>query len=242
MLAFRMSKGFSLLECLMAMGLFAWILIICEGMFVIQQKAIITVTDDIQRLDTVRQLLLRLDPLIRRAGFLGMQSVSSGLPITVHGQIPNSRMPDQSITLHRANGKNWNPPLPAVLSHKVASGTDVVIIEYANTSFIPKSGWFVMADGLKADIVYRDVYPTLLPGYDHYAVIASWQIIAVYMQKGDDGLELMQKTLLPMADAVNILTGLASFQCEPEGGLLKVTVTYAGEPISIWFGQDNHHS
>jgi len=226
------NKGFSLLECLIAMSLLAWILILCEGMFVIQKKTTITVMKDIEQLDTLRQLYLRLDPLISRAGFLGMQSLSSDLPITIQGQIPYSNMPHRATTIHRAKGKTWEPPLPAALSNKVVPGTDVFMVEYANTLALPQSGWFVKADGEKADIFYSDTYPEEAL----YTVLGTWNIIAVYMQKGG---ELMQKSLLPMADAVNILTGLESFQCETDGGLLKVTVTYANEPISIWYGLDN---
>ena len=235
MLDFRINKGFSLLECLIAMGLLAWILILCEGMFVIQKKATITVMNDIERLDTVRQLYLRLDPLIRRAGFLGMQSLSSDLPVTIRGEIPYSHMPHQALTIHRATGNTWDPPLPAALSNKAASGTDVFTVESANTILKPLSGWFVKANGEKAEIFYSDIYPEEEP----YTVLGTWSIIAVYMQKGESGLELMQKSLLPMADAVNILTGLESFQCDMDGELLKVTVMYGGEPMSLWFGMDN---
>jgi prepilin-type N-terminal cleavage/methylation domain-containing protein len=239
MLAFRINKGFSLLECLVAMGLFAWILLLCEGMFVIQKKATTTVINDIERLDTVRQLYLRLDPLISRAGFLGMQSLSSDLVLTIQGDIPHSHMPHQGLTIYRATGKTWQPPLPASLSNKVASGTDVLIVESANTILKPLSGWFVKADGEKADIFYSETYPVVSRDEAPYTVIGTWDIIAVYMQKGDSGLELMQKSLLPMADAVNILTGLDSFKCEMEGGLLKVTVMYDNEPISVWFEYGN---
>lgn len=218
------------------MGLFAWILIICEGMFVIQKKVISTISDDIQRLDMVRQLYLRIDPLIQNAGFLGMQSVNSGLPILLEEGMPYSQMPMQALTLHRWQGNRWVPPLPAVLTSKVASGTDVMIIEFANPQQLPKAGWFVKADGGKADIFYSEHVPEYK---SMETVVSAWQITALYMQKSDEGLELMQKTLLPMADAVGLIKGFTGFQWQTDGGLLKLNAMYKGEWMSLWFGPDN---
>lgn len=269
MLALRVDKGFSLIECLVAMGIFASILCVCEGMFVIQHKAMTATTQDTDRIGVIRQLLLRMEPLVAAAGYLGVHSVASDLPLRVQGALAFSGMPTQAITIYRAQGNSWYPSLPTVLQGKVARDTDVVLLESAGlwhatvlsmteekgihiaTSAAVESGWFVIADGQQADIFWAQAHRThsgmyiipskSLPHYGHYAVVSPWQMIAVYAQEEAAAYALMQKSLLPLRDSVSIMPSLGAFHVEKEGGLLRFSVMYEGVPMALWMGSVNAH-
>ncbi len=241
-LEIRVIRGFSLLECAITMVIMVSIFMLCESMFIIQQKAGDAVTKEIEHVDIIRQLLLRLEPLVAQAGFLGIQSVANHFPLHMHGQIIGSRMPEQALSIYRATGKGWSPPLPSMLQGKVAPGTDVLILEMALPKRpLPVSGWLVIADGQKADIFWQEISQlhSIQQLYPAYAVTSMWHVVAFYVQPSQTGLSLMQKSLSPYQDAVNILEKLEGFRCAEEGELLKITVKYAGEEIGLWMGKQN---
>jgi hypothetical protein len=204
------------------MGLMATILLICESMFVVQHRAGDQVKKDIARLNIVRQILLRLEPLVQNAGFSGIQSI-----------------PSRAITVHHALAHGWSPALPIELHGKVAKGSDVLILEAANpSSEYPASGWYAIDDGFHAEI-YRQsegASITFKHEYRAHKVISPWEITAFYLQHTEDGLGLMQKSISPSKDALNLLSHLEGFRCEFDGGLLTVQVKYQHEWMTIWVG------
>lgn len=266
MLGHRLIQGLSLLECMIALGLMAGILLIGENMFFIQHKVVQIIEQDIRQLQYIQQARLRLAPWIARAGYLGFQSFASESPLTVHGTVPSSQLPHRVLTIHQAHGASWSPPLPSVLQGKVNQGSDVLIIESAGPWHAPvlafsaetgiqfappatiSAGWYILAQGDKADIVWANVQNkegivTLLPTAvltpdEGYTVVSPWQIHAIYLQPGDQHPDLMLKSLLPLQDAVALLSGVHRIHYVQENQMLRVELD-APDQVTLWFGASN---
>lgn len=237
-------KGFLLLEYLVALALFGMVLLYADSIFALHLRVKQQIETQSNRITTLRQLSLQLQPVIAQAGYSGCQTR------------------ENSMVLHKALQQSWQPALPPALQGKVMSGTDVLVLEQVGSwtvslqnsmqhpddvLMLPEvtaSGHmlFIIDDCetiefFSAWVSHWNGTTQLQPleplskAYGKHAVVSPWVTRALYL---NPDFALQEKFLAPEQAAATLHENIQAWQLTRRPGLLEVNVALSEEFI-LWF-------
>lgn len=238
--------GMLLLEYLIAMALFAIVLLYIDSIFGLHSRVMQLMRTQNSDLAVLRQISLQLGPQIRQNGYQGCQS--------------NNMM--RMLLVHKAKNNTWQPSLPESLSGKVKNNTDVLILEQvggwtvsllqdmqANSDTLLLPGVapgdheiYIIDDCETAELFYAVAYQcgiatclkaqhALQKAYRHHAVVSPWVKRAYYLTP--DNI-LQSKLLQPEQAAHSMHEKIESWQLTLRPRILQIDLKIAQE-YSLWF-------
>lgn len=208
------AKGHTLVELLLILSLMAVVLQTMPSAYSTVRKTMITTEQEKQSMQRFEALYYHMRPWVESAGYYGCASEKNSPEVVIHGVIPYSGLHHhEAVTVYKSAGDTWYPPLPQVLEHKPAAGTDAIQMEGAGPWFAhltgptlqktgmlplgilpPKADWFVISDCQHVELFTAE--PITINGtqgiqphvrlkytYDQTAVLSPWQINVFYLDK-----------------------------------------------------------
>lgn len=208
------AQGHTLVELLLILSLIAVVLHAIPGGYNLMQRTNITTQQKKQSMERFEAIYHHMRPLVSLAGYYGCASEKSVPELVIHGTVPASGLSRRSVvTLYKATGEGWAPPLPRILEGKLARGTDAIQLEGAGPWYLhptgpilqasgilplnmlpPPAAWYIISDCEHAELFTADLIQSeglrgirprtaLNHSYDHSAVLAPWFIQVFYLDK-----------------------------------------------------------
>ncbi len=246
-------QGFLLLEYLVALALFAMILLYADSIFALHSRVKRQVETQHNQITQLRQITLQLHPMIAQAGYLGCQNIRHAENVMIHEGIDTQLSYGQAIYID----------MPDVLEGKVLEETDVLMIEQVGdwtvslqetmetpgaSLYLPNveedtEGWFIIDDCTDVEVFYGNVYHSnnqtiiqpsqpLNKAYHQQAIISPWIQQAIYLR---DDFTLQQKSLLPDESSMTLHESIYDWKLTLGFDVLEINTTLT-EDFVLWFG------